>query len=76
MVMEDGWMQPSAVTRKGSCNIALVTCRMVSMNDGSSRVGTAEDDDGWDGIVKGAVQPWVILEDSSQGTQQLFSNHG
>lgn len=62
-------------------NDALPTCRVVSRN---YHVDTADDDDdGLDGIVdmdyilaKGALQPWMLLEYSSQCMQQLFSYHG
>ncbi|CDH52423.1 predicted protein [Lichtheimia corymbifera JMRC:FSU:9682] len=58
----DGW-DPSAV-------VALVTWRVVNRND---HVDTAEDDDG---LMKGVLQPWMILEHSVQCMQQLFCNHG
>ncbi|CDH57955.1 predicted protein [Lichtheimia corymbifera JMRC:FSU:9682] len=72
----DGW-RCNQVQRR---HIALVTWRVVRRND---HVNTAENDDGLDGtdemdyvLAKGALQPWMVLEYSSQDMQQLFSNHG
>lgn len=53
------------------------------MTEGSYRVVAAEDDDGLDGIDKRSyniekafLQPWMILEYSGHGRQQLLCNRG
>lgn len=56
--------------------IKVITCRVVSRNDGSYHVDTSEHDDGWDGIGERCLQPWMALGYSSQIMQQLFPNHG
>ncbi|CDH52067.1 predicted protein [Lichtheimia corymbifera JMRC:FSU:9682] len=75
----DGW-NATKCSDEISWNVALVTWGVVRRND---HVDTVEDDDGLDGIgdmdyisVKGALQPWILLEYSSQCIQQLFYNHG
>ncbi|CDH48788.1 predicted protein [Lichtheimia corymbifera JMRC:FSU:9682] len=71
----DGWMQSSAVMRYCFDYLAR-------RHQERSR-GYGEDADGLDVIdemdytlTKGALQPWVLLEYSSQCMQQLFRNRG
>ncbi|CDH50057.1 predicted protein [Lichtheimia corymbifera JMRC:FSU:9682] len=79
----DGWMQSSAVMKKKSWNVALVTWRVVSRKDESYYADSAEDDDGLDGWAKelislakeGVLQRWTTLGYSSQITQQRFSSN-
>ncbi|CDH48631.1 predicted protein [Lichtheimia corymbifera JMRC:FSU:9682] len=57
-----------------SWNVALVTWRVIRMND---HMNTAEDDDdGLDGmdyiLAKGALQPWMLSGYSSQIMQQSW----
>ncbi|CDH51774.1 predicted protein [Lichtheimia corymbifera JMRC:FSU:9682] len=63
-----------------SWNVALVTWRVIRKND---HVNTAEDDDGLDGIdemtyilAKGALQPWMLSEYSSQINPIMNTYHG
>ncbi|CDH51867.1 predicted protein [Lichtheimia corymbifera JMRC:FSU:9682] len=63
-----------------SWNVALATWRVIRKND---HVYTAEDDDGLDGIdelnyilAKGALQPWMLSEYSSQIMQQSWMKDG
>ncbi|CDH50371.1 predicted protein [Lichtheimia corymbifera JMRC:FSU:9682] len=39
--------------RKTSWNVALVTWRVISRNDGSYHMDTPEEEDGWHGIDEG-----------------------
>ncbi|CDH49725.1 predicted protein [Lichtheimia corymbifera JMRC:FSU:9682] len=63
----DGWMQSSAVMRNIPWNVALVTWRVVGMNN---HVDTAEDDAGLDDIWQKALYSHRCY--SSQCMQQLL----
>ncbi|CDH55484.1 predicted protein [Lichtheimia corymbifera JMRC:FSU:9682] len=67
MVM-DGWTESSSMM--GNPGMLLGYLARVNRNN---HVDTAEDDDG---LMKGVLHPWMILEHSIQCMQQLFCNHG